>query len=248
MNEQKENKMTTWSILIIIMVALLASLASLLFLVVIPAVNKINHVTEGIGNTAGEVIGTGVGVIMGQDDLVEGFDEGHDIGLSAEDTVVETRKKVEDLGSGQLEVLTANIAIRNVQTQGEDMITGAYYAALYEYRGNIVFTVDLNEVKLDYKDDDVTVTIPEPTARIIIDERQTVPVATYQSVVGMLITTPVDGIESTLNSRAELMEKSAQELEEYDDLLKMAEDEALKQIKTLAESVILDGEVTVKMK
>ena len=133
MNEDKDSRLSIWSVMIIIMVALLAAAASILFIVVLPATSKIKQVKEDAGSAVGEVIGTGIGIVTGQGELIEGFEEGKEQGLSAEDTEVETRKKVESLGSGILEVMTAEISIRNVQTQGEQIPTGAYYAALYRY-------------------------------------------------------------------------------------------------------------------
>jgi len=113
--------------------------------------------------------------------------------------------------------------------------------------GRIIFTVDLNDVKLQHQKDEVIITIPEPACRLTIDERNTEPVATYESAIGSVITSPKDGIAASLNSRADIYEQSAEQIEDYPELIAMAREEAAVQIRELAEAVIIDKKVTVKV-
>lgn len=234
-------------IVTVVLVVVLAVTAGIVFFIIKPVCDG----AEGIGIETGKLLGKQVAMAVEPFripfDAAKGAMEGYEAGVSAEDTSVESSKTVETLGSGILEVFTADVTIHDVQTQGEPLPTGPYYAALYEYKGKLIFSVDLNNVDIRHNGSDVIITVPKPDHRLVIDESKTTPVAVYQSIWGYIGTSPNDGIDSTMNSRNQLMEKSAEELEDYPELLAAAQEEAIKQIRELAEAVIIDKSFNVKV-
>lgn len=243
---KKANKNALFAILIIVLVILLASTIGVVFLVVKPVCDGVNDLSSFMGKTTGYSVAIAVESQLLPLDIAIGADEGHDEGLNADDTTVEVEKPIESLGAGTLEVLTADISLFESQTEGKDLPTGAYYAALYQFKGKIIFSIDLNEVDIKYEDQKVIVTIPQPSYRLTIDERNTEAIAVYQSVVGSVITSSSDGIISTLNTRTEMTLRSAELLDDYTELLSVAKESAEKQITALAEAVIINKTVEIR--
>ena len=248
MNTLKTEKNILFRVLAVVLTVVAASALSIIFLIVRPLSRDLSEREAEIGQESGKLVGIAAAPFELPKDVAEGFAEGREEGESAEDTVAAAYRPIESLGAGVLDVFKGDVAIYNTQTMGESLATGAYYASLYMYKGQIIFSVDLNDAVIAYRGQDVCISIPEPSYRLTIDERNTEPVATYESFVGSVITTPKDGITSSLNSRAEILEKSAEQLAEFPELMDMAREEAVRQIKTMAQAVFTGRTVKVQIR
>ena len=243
---KKISNNTLLAILIIVLVIILATTIGAVFFVIKPVCDGVDDISAEIGSTTGHIVGLGVESFIWPVAAAEGLDEGREEGLAAEDTEVYVEHRIESLGSGRLEVLSADLNLHDTLKMGEELLTGVYYAELYEIKGKIIFSVDLNNVDIKYSGSNkVIVTIPKPDAEVAIDAGSAERTAVYQSVIGAIITSPDDGIRAKLNSRAAQLK--ADYISEYPELLSEAEAEAEIQIQTLAEAVIIDREVVVKV-
>ena len=104
-----------------------------------------SEIGENLGSAAGKTVGTAIGSLQGiTKGNAAGLKDGKAEGLSAKDTTTDIMDIIE---IGKLEVLVATTTIENFNSMGND------YAALYLLRGDVVFTVDLQQASFDTETD-----------------------------------------------------------------------------------------------
>ena len=125
---------------------------------------------------------------------------------------------------------------------------GHDYAALYLLRGEVVFTVDFEEVFVEMEEDGViSVLFPTPQAELYIDPSEIQKVAEYQK--NFFSGSTEAGFIEYLNSLEKINEASKQSITNYKELLKQAEDAAANQIELLIKNLrITDGQIKVEMR
>jgi len=185
------------------------------------------------GGTIGKIVGTAAGSFRAvTEDIPNGYYQGKEDGLNADDTSISINKIRE---TGNLAVLAANAKLINLHAVGEK------YKALYEIPTDVIFTVDLTQMKT-YEDADgygaMIVEVPEPAARIEIDPEKVKKLDDWQRYIFNGSTE--DGMKAYTNMLKSITNNAAEELQDYDLLLVSAENSAEKQIKALIESI--DGD------
>ncbi len=196
---------------------------------------------EKIGAAAGTATGWAIGSFEGATKgRAAGIEKGKQIGLQAEDSLAKIEDIVNDIG--KLEVLVATVNIENFNKMGHD------YAALYLLRGEVVFTVDFEEVFVEMeKDGVISVLFPTPQAELYIDPSEIQKVAEYQK--NFFSGSTEAGFIEYLNSLEKINEASKQSITNYKELLKQAEDAAANQIELLIKNLrITDGQIKVEMR
>ncbi len=192
--------------------------------------------SEEIGAGVGALGGKTVGLALGSYDGVTkgisaGTQEGKAMGLSAADTEGEMVSKVKELGN--LRVLVANVDISNYHE------LGSKYAALYLFRGSAIFSVDLTKADMMRNNaGEVVIMLPEPTAKVLINDSETELVKDYQR--RFFNGSSEDGFEAYLNTLRMIDNISLEEVSNYEALLTMARDSARNQVRRVTESVCVD--------
>lgn len=180
---------------------------------------------ESVGKTVGSVIGS----FSGFQEAMDGYEQGHNDGLSAEDTEAYITKSFKNVG--KLEVLASSITLTNVNSVGED------YKALYLLKGDAIFTVDLSQVTctIDMSKNKVIVYAPLPVADIYINDTETEKIATYQknNWTGKSEDGYLQYMNSMENAESEIKEKVAN----YDSLVEAAKQAEKQQIELLVLSI-----------
>ena len=182
-----------------------------------------------IGANTGKVTGWAVGSFRGVTEGIEkGTEAGKASGLSAEDTQVETIRKIEEIG--RLEVLAAGAKLTNIHSIGTD------YSAIYLMKGNAVFTVDLQKADFRFEEEGKTlsITLPEPEMELYIDESATEKLAEYQK--HFYTGSAKDGFTAYLNTTKNTVAEVRETMANYDELLTQAKESAVKQVTWLAQS------------
>jgi hypothetical protein len=185
-----------------------------------------------VGAAAGKAVGMAVGSFDGvTEGLSTGYQDGKAEGLSAKDTEAEVKTKVHELGN--LRVLAANVEIPNHHEVGKKG------SALDVYCGSAVFSVDLTQAEITRNaDGEVTVILPVPTADVNIDISRTKRLAEYQST--FFNGSAGDGIDAYLNTLKTLNDFTWDKVSNYDTLMTMAKDSAVKQVTRVTEGVCVD--------
>lgn len=194
----------------------------------IPTYEDALSVGASIGNSTGSIVGNFIGSYNGiTEGLGSGAEAGKEEGLSAIDTEAKIRSRFVEVG--KLEVLEAGIKLTNVSTLGEN------YANLSVLKGVAVYSIDLDNVDLEFKDsNEVLITLPDIDVEVFIDENATEKLAEYQKYkwTGGI----EDGFTMYLNSRKELDNKTLQEMENYKNLNDSAKSSAVKQVEIIAKA------------
>lgn len=197
-----------------------------------------------IGNTVGTIVGNAAGSYDGWN---QGFEEGKTEGLSAQDTVGVISSAINT--AGKLHVLRAKVLINNALEVGttdpdsftSSLIGGKKYSALFNYKGQVDFVVDLRQAQIESENGTITIVLPPPVATLTVDESKIETLAEWQKIV--FNGSDLDGVNAYNNSIAAIKEKTAEDLQNYDLLLDMAKSSAIKQIETLAESAKVGTEI-----
>ena len=245
-------------------VMLIAFIGLLFFLLVfvIPSVRGAKNTGKAIGfeigNATGKIVGTYQGLTI---DAINGAQAGMQAGLSAEDTTVSVANKIQSLGAGKLEILSADIKLNIMNLNGEEKEsymsvlssvfdkllhigeTAEYgplpsYARLFVLQGKMIFTVDLNEADIEYSSNGqkIIVTLSDPKVEVSIDETKTETVAEYFPDKSKHTVNGMTAVEGALKSRARAIKKSPESFEDYDLLMTQAKESAESQITALAQA------------
>lgn len=187
---------------------------------------------ETVGSTIGTAVGGAIGSFKGITTGTQaGAEAGREEGLNAKDIKVIVADIKDGLGElGKLEILTATASFRDVLGIGND------YRAFFLLRGNVVFTVDMNQVEIQpVSGAEISILLPVPECTVAIDDTATEKVAEYQK--DFFTGDTQAGYEAFLkfvNQRSDELEKS---LDGYDALNRQAQNAAEQQVKLLAKSI-----------
>ena len=209
---------------------LLAAIA-LCVLCVALCVNS-KKIGAGVGSVSGKAVGMAVGSFDGvTEGISAGYHEGKEEGLSAKDIEGEVENKVTELGN--LRVLVANVEIT------DNLDVGTKASSLDVFCGNAVFSVDLTKAEITRNAKGaVVITLPEPTADLNIDISRTKRLAEYQRLI--FNGSAGDGIDAYLNTLKTINDFAWEKVSNYDTLMTMAKDSAVKQVKRVTEGVCVD--------
>ena len=194
-----------------------------------------SEIGENLGSAAGKTVGTAIGSLQGiTKGNAAGLKDGKAEGLSAKDTTIDITDIME---MGKLEVLVATTTIENLNKMGND------YAALYLLRGDVIFTVDLQQASFDTETD--TLSIPQPMPTCYFDPVEIKKIAEYQKT--FFSGSTEDGFTEYLNSLKQLEISFTDSIENYDNLLASAQTAAIHQVKQIAENMSVNsGQIHVK--
>ena len=192
-----------------------------------------SEIGENLGSAAGKAAGAAIGSLQGiTKGNAAGLQDGKAEGLSAKDTSIDITDIME---MGKLEVLVATTTIENLNKMGND------YAALYLLRGDVVFTVDLQQASFDTETDTLSIPQPMPTCYFDPVEIQKIAQKTFFSG------STEDGFTEYLNSLKQLKISFTDSIENYDNLLASAQTAAIHQVKQIAENMSVNsGQIHVK--
>ncbi|MGM9941881.1 MAG: DUF4230 domain-containing protein [Bulleidia sp.] len=194
---------------------------------------KANDFGTMVGNMNGQIVGIALGSFKGvTEGLDDGYRDGKEKALSAEDTEVRIGNVMHSIG--KLEVLSASVTLTNVNEVGDT------YGSLERIGGNVVFTVDLNQIEINFSNDNqsVYVSIPYPECEIYIDQQTTEVLAEYQKFSWTV--KAEEGLKEYINSMKELVEKARENISNYDTLQQQAESAAIEQVKNVVQEVCLN--------
>lgn len=186
----------------------------------------INDASKAALNTAGEMAGDVTGVFKGIVGMPNAYNEGKRQGLSAEDTEAYITNKMSDIG--KLEILDAGVKVTNLHKIGNS------YANLYISKGNAIFSVDLSTAVIVVNENEITVTLAEPTVEIFIDEQSTESLAEWQKA--SFTGTTEDGYFAYLNSWNNSREEIEGAIENYDKLINSAKEAGITQIEAIVKA------------
>ena len=191
----------------------------------------IHYVAPKIGENVGEATGNVVGLAIGSADglfngLSEGSNAGAKVGLSAEDTDVEIKGRLEEIG--KLEVMTAGVTLKKMTDIGEA------YKNLSIMKGNAVYTIDSSQVQVNPFEDGsgYHIMIPLPEMELYLDVNSTEELASKQSTSWSV--SAEDALQGYLNSVAQMTDRADEAISNYDMLMEMAKETAVGQVKVLA--------------
>ncbi|WP_300810193.1 DUF4230 domain-containing protein [uncultured Acetatifactor sp.] len=181
-----------------------------------------------IGGTLGALAGTANGSYDGiTEGLGKGYEAGREEGLSAKDTKVDIVSEIKAIG--KLEVLMVESEIVDYFTVGDD------FKGLFLHKGIATFSVDFSEIDIRSEDSIITIVLPNPEVEFRIDENESEKIAEWQKHSWSNNTEA--GYTAYMNSMEQIKEKSAAEMEDYEDWERMARESAKKQVEILASSV-----------
>ena len=120
---------------------------------------------------------------------------------------------------------------------------GKKYGALYLIRGSAVFTVDLNDVTVTYKEGLVSIVLPQPEVEIKIDPEETELLAEWQNK--FFNGTDSEGFEAYLNSFNAVKNVSEDQVADYAELKEIASASAIKQVEEIANAVRGNNNISV---
>jgi len=217
-------------------------LAILVLLMLCGAFFKINvfsnpeEIGTALGETNGKIVGKAIGSYEGiTKGYHEGYSNGKEAGLSAVDTPTQIQSQIKSLGTGKLDVLSVSVRLSDFQTIGKDGKED--YASLYVIKGKVVYSVDLDQIRLDYGDNnELTVIFPKPEPHITnMEEMEKIFEIQKFSFSG----SSKDGATALVNSLNNISSAADKEFANYDDLMLQAIESAKDQIKNLASAVML---------
>lgn len=209
---------------------------------IIPLIATAQEGGQAAGELSGRIAGLAVGSVEGGTrGLQQGYHEGKEEGLSAEDTTAEIANRIENnlRENGKLEVMAAKVDLSTFNEQGEK------YNALFLLRGNLIFTVDFNELDVSYRNDEIIISVPPVSPDLKIDHRDTTILADVER--RFFKGKAEDGFDSFMNSIAEIEARSVEEVDNYDYLKNLAEKHAIQQIREIAEAVTLSNHIKIRV-
>lgn len=181
-----------------------------------------------IGGTLGALAGKANGSYDGiTEGLEKGYEAGREEGLSANDTKVDIVSEIKEIG--KLEVLMVESEIVDFFGVGDD------YKGLFLHKGIATFSVDFSKIDIMKEDSIITIVLPNPEVEFRIDESESEKIAEWQKYPWSNDTEA--GYTAYTNSMEQIKEKSASEMENYEDWERMAKESAKKQVEILVSSV-----------
>lgn len=193
-------------------------------------------ITSAMGSSTGIAVGTATGTADAFARAQDTVNVAKRDALSAEDTKVQLGNAV--TRAGKLDVLTAGVSIENLTEIGDK------YKGLFLVKGNAVFSVDLTNAIVSLEETEggeqvLTVTLPEPTCEIYLDEDKTKTIADEQGFEWQ--SGAKEAIEGYLNSMANIQEKAEESIVGYDELMNSAREAAITRVEDLSTMVCGDN-------
>lgn len=216
-------------------VGIAAVLALLVFVIIAawPFYKKAENIGKAVGETSGKAAGKAVGSVEGITERIpQGLGDGKEQGLSAEDIEIDIPEKIQAIGV--LEILAASVRLDDYLKIADD------YSAIYVYKADAIFSVDLQNAVIEKSGGKVTVALKEPQVSFYINEEATEKVAEWQKRFYSGRTE--DGYRAYINSRAEIEKRAPEEIRNYAALMELAEDSARRQLTILVESICGEAE------
>lgn len=222
---------------IVILSAILFAILLGLLVGVIPFCFGAKEIGNDLGTLSGKTAGTALGSFDGiTNGLEAGYQDGKEEGLKAKDTQAMVADEMTSIG--RLNVLVAQDQFVNDFREGND------YKALFVYKAQTIFSVDLARAGVSVEGNTLRFIIPRPECEFIIDENESAKLAEWQKHFWSGSTE--SGYMGYMNSMAQIKQKSASEMSNYATLMKQAESSAKKQAGMLVNS-ITGGKYTVEV-
>ena len=202
---------------------------------VVPFYLNAQKAGEDIGTKAGKMAGIATGSFEGiSSGLKEGYKDGKTQGLSAEDTKAVIANEMTSIG--KLDVLVAESQFVDEFSEGND------YKALFVYKAQVIFSVNLEEAEISVNGDDLKIIIPKPECEFTIDEDESEKLVDWQK--HFWSGNAEAGYIGYMNSMEQIKKKATSEMSNYDVLMEQAENSARKQLDILTKSITLTNPVT----
>lgn len=222
---------------------LLAILLAVVMVLSLIIHSRASTIGSNAGQVSGKLVGTAIGSAQGiTEGVARGSADGAQAGLSAEDMEVDIKGTIEL--AGDLEVLTANVSLKDMLSLGDGT-----YSALYIFYGDAIFTTDLTQAEVSFSNDGsvVIVRIPEPVMSVNLDETRSNKLK--EDMKFSLRTNSEDGYASYLNTRKKISENLSESVANYDSLMQAAKESASKQVEQLISTICsADCEIEVQFK
>ena len=195
---------------------------------------KAPAIGEEVGSFSGTAVGTAVGSFTGVvEKFPEGWNKGKEEGLSAVDTVTEIENSFNEIA--KLEVLVSSFKLNDYHKLENK------YAALYLFKADAVFTIDLSKTYINANEDgSVYIRLPQPEVTVYIDNRSAEKIVEYQRK--FFNGNAEDGFDAYINSMSNLEVSAQNSIKDDENLMRTARNSAEKQIKQLAENIFVNGE------
>lgn len=221
------------SLLHVIWPVLLPCIAAFAFIVVFFIYRNAETLGAGIAELPGKAAGMAAGSYRGfTEGIALGQEAGKEAGLKADDTEVKIEDEIYNIGN--LEVLVAGVKIGNFHEYA------GQYSALYIYKADAVFSIDLSKAEISYGSDNSSIFIhlPEPKVNLYINENAE-KLAEWQK--GLYTGDAKDGYIAYLNSMKNLEKISPKAITGYEALMEQAKEAAIRQVSILAKAVCREG-------
>ena len=220
-------------------VSFLIALASVCFvlLILLPLCRNAKGLGKSIGTETGTLAGAAVGSLRGIAEGSAAYQAGTETGLTAKDTETELRGSLSRVG--KLDVLVADVSVRNLLQAGEDV---SNYSELIILSGQAVFSVDLTAAEIIPNGSTLQVILPKPEMDFRLDMGKTQTLAVYEKQ-GVSFS-KAQGYEAYINSLNQLSDRSNETLRDhivnYDMLIEQAQNYAAAQVRRFAEAVSIN--------
>lgn len=227
-------------IVLVILIIFLTYLLSIVNLQLDATKNVSNFAAKGIGEFVGKAIGSTQAII----DLPETIESAKEEGISGED--VNTSLLIDEIKNiGILEVLSTEVSIHQVYRYGgksekiEDnnnkiqADNKTTYAALYIWKANGIFTVDLSN--LNISNDSNTIMIKKPNLKLIYDPKGKEKLNEYGKP--SFNVKDSDYLIGYLNSEKNAIQAAKEKIANYDLLVEESMESAEKTISFLINSL-----------
>lgn len=208
-------------------IAILWIIAALVIVLFFNALSIYNN-PDSFAKKQGKAIGIALGSIDAPKKWQEGFEEGKKAGLSAEDTTVNIISN--SFGTGELEVLRAEVNLNNYHSIGKDND----YFKIGATTATAIWTIDLGKIKIEENNDVVTIIVPTPEYETVgIKEEEVL----FQVQKDFFNGSSVDGAEAYVNSQNKIQEEIDEEISKNDTMKKIATESAKKRMQSLTEKL-----------
>lgn len=202
------------------------------------------HIEEAsahFGTANGKFVGTAIGTYTG---ITQGWSagakDGKAAGLSAQDTKVEIKGKIAEIGL--LEVMRVSTNDYTVHKFGDQ------YVELQKNQADIIYTIDLTQIDVHLDGTELKVLIPRPKADITMDPSKTEIVSKeeYNTFLKIFNSKSEDGIEAAVNSWNEKQKKVSETFSDpSNDTYINAEELAKSRVKELIQNIrVNDTDIT----
>ena len=215
-----------------VIIASLLLISGCVFIMVFSSYLSAKRIGKAVGEGPGRVAGSITGAYEG---FVDGTEKGKKEALTPENNV----DVVPQIASmGELGVLEAEINSNDCLKISDD------YVLLYSEEGKAVYVVDLTQAECEKKDNELNITLPKLKVNISLDSGSFKKVAEYQN--GNEGTTEIG--KDVYNRMRERLEKDLIEKFENDtELMSVAKDNAIEQVRELASTIVPDAEIKVRI-